>query len=190
MTRALLLIALVTAPLLARDPTYRLFVTNEEDNTVSVIDSRSHELVRTIDVGKRPRGIGFSPDRSKVYVALGDDNAIGEIDTVSLRSPQDSRRLRPRGLAVHPNGNIYLSNEDAGLASVLNPSNGEILAEIKVGIEPEGGRDAGRQARDGDQRVDLDGARDPRAGAYDRGQHPGRRSAREVDFSPDASTPM
>lgn len=139
MTRSLFLILLFSLPLIARDPTHRLFVTNEEDNTISVIDSRSHETIKTIEIGGRPRGIGFSPDRSLVYVALGDDNAIGVIDTQSLevlrKIPAGSD---PEAFDVHPNGNIYLSNEDSGLASVLDPKTGKILAEVKVGIEPEG----------------------------------------------------
>ena len=123
----------------AREPTHRLFVTNEEDNTVSVIDSRTHELVTTVEVGGRPRGIGFSPDRTKVYVALGDDNAIGVLDTQTLKLVKTiPAGSDPEAFDVHPNGRIYLSNEDAGKATVLNPETGKVEAEIEVGIEPEG----------------------------------------------------
>lgn len=125
--------------LAAREPTHRLFITNEGDDTVSVLDSRTDEPVATIEIGGRPRGIGFSPDRSKVYVALGDENAIGVIDTESLKVlkkiPAGSD---PEAFAVHPNGRIYLSNEDDGKATVLNPDTGKVEAEIEVGIEPEG----------------------------------------------------
>lgn len=135
----LLFASLGVAALQAREPTHRLFVTNEEDNTVSVIDSRTHELVQNIEVGGRPRGIGFSPDRAHVYVALGDENAIGVIDTVTLKVlkklPAGSD---PEAFDVHPNGRIYLSNEDSGKATVINPDTGKIEAEIQVGIEPEG----------------------------------------------------
>src|SRR5690606_26120010 len=80
-----ILALLAIATLEAREPTHRLFVTNEEDNTVTVIDSRTNEIEATVEVGGRPRGIGFSPDHTKVYVALGDDNAIGVIDTQTLK---------------------------------------------------------------------------------------------------------
>ena len=137
--RTLILLLTSVVALMARDPTGRLFVTNEGDDTVSVIDAKSGELVKAIEIGGRPRGIGFSPDRTHVYVALGDDNAIAVIDTATLavveKIPAGSD---PEAFAVHPNGHIYLSNEDEGEASVLNPENGEILAQIKVGIEPEG----------------------------------------------------
>ncbi|MDY6983311.1 MAG: PQQ-dependent catabolism-associated beta-propeller protein, partial [Pseudomonadota bacterium] len=42
-------------------PTNRLFVTNEEDNTVTVVNAGSLQVEKTIEVGNRPRGIGLSP---------------------------------------------------------------------------------------------------------------------------------
>ena len=121
------------------EPTYRIFVTNEAGDSVTVIDSRTDKVEKAIEVGGRPRGIGFSPDRSKVYVALGNENAIGVIDSATLALERKiSAGSDPEAFAVHPNGTIYLSNEDDGLATALNPDSGEILAEIKVGLEPEG----------------------------------------------------
>src|SRR4030095_6403709 len=121
------------------EPTYRAFVTNENDGTLSVLDISSGKVETTVSVGKRPRGIGFSPDRSQVYVAIGEDDAIAVVDTRTLqvlkKIPAGSD---PEAFAVHPNGHIYLSNEDANKASVLDPVSGEILAEIPVGSEPEG----------------------------------------------------
>lgn len=130
---------LLTAAPLVSQPTHRLFVTNEVGDSVTVIDSRTGEVEETVAVGGRPRGIGFSPDRKLVYVALGDENAIGvlNVETLELerKIPAGSD---PEAFAVHPDGTIYLSNEDEGLATALDPESGEILAEIKVGLEPEG----------------------------------------------------
>src|SRR5262245_63598039 len=121
------------------EPTYRAFVTNENDGTISVLDTRSGKVETTVSVGKRPRGIGFTPDRSQVYVALGEENVIAVVDTKTLqvvkKLPAGSD---PESFAVHPNGFIYLSNEDANQASVLDPVAGKVVAEIPVGIEPEG----------------------------------------------------
>jgi YVTN family beta-propeller protein len=50
-----------------------VYVSNEQDNTISVIDGGTLKLVDTIPVGRRPRGIGLSADRQKLYVAVGDD---------------------------------------------------------------------------------------------------------------------
>src|SRR5256885_6647081 len=66
------------APAQSRGPL--LYVSNEIANTISVIAPASGSVVRTIAVGKRPRGMALSPDGHTVYVALGQDDAIGVID--------------------------------------------------------------------------------------------------------------
>ena len=48
---------------------YIAYVSNEKSNTVSVIDTDKLEVVRTIKVGQRPRGIAFTKDQKYVLVA-------------------------------------------------------------------------------------------------------------------------
>ena len=57
------------------------YVSNERSNSVTVIDTATDEVVDTIAVGARPRGIGLSPDGSILYLALGRDDTIGVVDT-------------------------------------------------------------------------------------------------------------
>jgi YVTN family beta-propeller protein len=45
-----------------------LFVSNERDNTVTVLDGESLKILRTIPVGERPRGIVITPDHHEVLV--------------------------------------------------------------------------------------------------------------------------
>src|SRR5688572_26455834 len=54
-------------PAAAKGP--KLFVSNEIDGTVSVIDTATLQVMQSIAVGKRPRGIRGSPDGKTVYVA-------------------------------------------------------------------------------------------------------------------------
>src|SRR5262245_32248140 len=49
---------------------YRIYVTNEASGDLSVIDSARHDVIATVKLGKRPRGIHASPDRKTIYVAL------------------------------------------------------------------------------------------------------------------------
>src|SRR5499427_9658888 len=77
----------VEAPKTAEKPaaTYHVYATNETGNNVSVIDPTTNEVVATIDVGKRPRGIHVSPDRKTVYVALSGSPIGGpNVDEKSL----------------------------------------------------------------------------------------------------------
>ncbi len=48
----------------------RAYVSNEDGHTVTVIDTDKNEVISTIPVGKRPRGIQLSHDGKTLYVAL------------------------------------------------------------------------------------------------------------------------
>ncbi|MBL1142389.1 MAG: PQQ-dependent catabolism-associated beta-propeller protein [Proteobacteria bacterium] len=132
------LLALITFSVSA-SPINRIFVTNEKGDSVSVINGTSLEVEATIEIGERPRGIGLSPDGSELYVAVSEENKIKVVDPSSLEILREFEAgSDPETFAVHPNGNIYISNEDDAKATVFNPKTGEQVAEIKVGLEPEG----------------------------------------------------
>ena len=117
-----------------------IFVSNEKDNTVTVIDSETLKVVKTIATGARPRGMIMTPDFKKLIVCAGDDNRLDIIDTTtfelerSLDSGPD-----PELLDIDSKGDrIYVANEDDGMVTVLQFADGNVLAEIPVGVEPEG----------------------------------------------------
>ena len=119
--------------------TQRIFVTNERSDDLSVIDGATLKVETTVKVGKRPRGIGLSPDGKELYIAASDENVIKALDPVSLRVLREfAAGSDPETFAVHPNGHIYISNEDDAKATVIDPADGRQLAEIEVGLEPEG----------------------------------------------------
>ncbi len=139
MRRILLASVLAIAAVHAQAGDTRVFVTNESGDDVSVIDAATATVIGTIPVGKRPRGIGTAPDGSEIYVAVSGENAIAVIDPVSMKVLRKfDSGPDPETFAVHPNGNLYISNEEHAKASVFNPKTGELVAEIKVGLEPEG----------------------------------------------------
>lgn len=59
-------------------------LSNEKDNTVTVIDGKTLEVIKTIPTARRPRGIIASPDGKEVYVAAGDGDIMDVIDTAKL----------------------------------------------------------------------------------------------------------
>ena len=61
-----------------------LFVSSEKDHAVSVLDGESYALVKQIRTAARPRHLRFTPDRSRIYVACGDGDAIDVIDVAKL----------------------------------------------------------------------------------------------------------
>ena len=75
-------VGLLSGLVLATAPAHAFiaYVSNEKSNTVSVIDTESWTVTKTIKVGQRPRGIEFSRDGKFVMVAVGDDDTIQVID--------------------------------------------------------------------------------------------------------------
>src|SRR4249919_1146072 len=57
-----------------------IYVSNEKDNTITVIDGASLEPVKTIPVGQRPRGIVLSNDKKSLYICASDSDHIEVLD--------------------------------------------------------------------------------------------------------------
>src|SRR5437764_12229261 len=49
---------------------YEICVSNEKSGDITLVDGATRNVLATIPVGKRPRGIIASPDGKMVYVAL------------------------------------------------------------------------------------------------------------------------
>ncbi len=89
-----LLVLTITAGSLdknAPQPGFRIYVTNENSGDLSVIDGSTLELLATIPLGKRPRGIHASPDGKTIYVALSGSPIGGPgVDESKLPPPDRS----------------------------------------------------------------------------------------------------
>src|ERR1700681_4241190 len=58
-------------------PAVAVYVTNEASGDMTVIDATAQSAVRTISLGKRPRGLKVSPDHTRLYVALSGSPIAG-----------------------------------------------------------------------------------------------------------------
>jgi YVTN family beta-propeller protein len=141
------------------ESTYRIYVTNEGSGELSVIDPVNHDVIATVKLGKRPRGIHASPDGKTIYVALsGSPFAPPGVDESTLPPPDKSadgigvfdvatNKLvkviaggsDPEEFDLSKDGSlIYVSNEDTGAASIIDLAAGKVIKTIAVGDEPEG----------------------------------------------------
>jgi YVTN family beta-propeller protein len=140
-------------------PSVGVYITNETSGDLSVIDANTQTVVSTISLGKRPRGIAVSPDKSTLYVALsGSPPAPPGVDESTLPPPDrtadgigvvDIRQQKlikvlpsgtdPEVVAVsHDGTRVFVANEDAAIASVVDVATGKILQTFPTGEEPEG----------------------------------------------------
>jgi YVTN family beta-propeller protein len=55
-----------------------LYVTNQFDGNVSVIDVDARKVVRTIAAGKAPSGVAAAPGGDRVYVADQGSGCVGD----------------------------------------------------------------------------------------------------------------
>lgn len=140
-----------------------VYVSNEDSGDISIISTVSNQVVDTLDVGRRPRGIRVSHDGKKVFVALSgspkcppsmsdedcakqetdkskDGIAVVDVNTANLE------RVLPGGsdpeqFDLSADGrHLFVSNEDSDQMTVVDIASGEVMKTVAVGREPEGVR--------------------------------------------------
>lgn len=144
-------------------PSYagRAYVSNEDGQSVSVLDTAKGEVIATIEVGKRPRGLKLNADGTRLYVAVSGlpkcppsvpdeecakrkrDLAADGIAVVDTRTHKLIEVLKagsdPEQFDISKDGKrLYVANEDAATASVVDVASGKVIERISVGKEPEG----------------------------------------------------
>jgi YVTN family beta-propeller protein len=139
------------------------YVTNEDSQELTVIDTRTDSVIATFPVGTRPRGVRVSQDGKTVFIALsgspkcpptmpdeecaklGADKSKDGIAVVDAQTRKVTRVLPggsdPEAFDISRDGNtLFVSNEDAGTASIVDIASGKVRSTVPVGTEPEGVR--------------------------------------------------
>ena len=126
---------------------FRIYVTNERSGDLSEIDASTLQLISTVPLGKRPRGIHASPDHHFLYIALSGSPLARSRSRREQASSARQDRRRHRRLrcaaeqtrARHPSGSdpenfdltkdgrsIIVSNEDDAKASFIDIATGKV----------------------------------------------------------------
>jgi PQQ-dependent catabolism-associated beta-propeller protein len=137
---ALLVASLAVGFMATPASAYMVYVSNEKGNTITVLDSTTMKVVKTVPVGQRPRGITISPDGKFIYLCASDDDTIQVINTADMQvvgtlpSGPD-----PELFVLSPDGKVlYVANENDNLVTVIDLATKKVVSEIPVGVEPEG----------------------------------------------------
>jgi len=140
-----------------------LYVSNWGGRSVSVIDTQTQQVVRTIGVGIRPNDMAMSPD-GRLFVACAGDNTVHVIQTRTLvdkpretdqTAPPDETALEiistalypqspegstPVGVAVSPDGKVLYvvnaDNNDCVVADISDPKLAKVVGFIPTGWYP------------------------------------------------------
>lgn len=110
----------------------RLYVANEDSATLTVLDTKTGQVVARIPVGKEPEGVRVSPDGKYTLVTSEGDNAVSVIDTRTLK---EVKRVpvgkRPRDAAFTPDSKTaYVSGEFANALYRMHVPEGEPVERI------------------------------------------------------------
>ena len=124
--------------------TGKLYVSNEDDGTVSVISKESLSVVKTITLaaGSRPHHINDSPDGSIVYVAEFGANRVAAIDTETdsvaaelITNPSVAARTHSVWVSQN-NQTLYVANSGLNEIAAIDIGSNTILWSLPVGSNP------------------------------------------------------
>jgi YVTN family beta-propeller protein len=133
-------LACLFAPVSAR--AQNAYITNQRDNTVSVIDTETDTVVGSpIPVASNPRGVAVTSDGSKVYVAGGGTVSVIDTATNTVVGSPITVGGNPQGVAVTPDGRkVYVARSisDFGNSVSVIDAPPNTVATITVGSFPFG----------------------------------------------------
>lgn len=118
-----------------------IFVSNEGDDTVTVLDGETFETIRTVPTGQRPRDMRWNADKTLLFIAASGSDRIEALDPATLEIVDHIEAGEdPEIFSIDPSGRILVAaNEDDNEVTVTDLATGEALRTIEeVGIEPEG----------------------------------------------------
>ena len=116
----------------------QFYAANHEEDTISVVDMGSLNVLQTLAGMDSPNGLAFNPDATLLCAAHRNTDSVTcvHMGLLPMRWTRPVGHL-PNGLAYNPsNGHLYVANYGSGDVTVLDGSVGTELTTIPVGDEP------------------------------------------------------
>src|SRR5262249_13220518 len=113
-----------------------LYVANENDNTVTIIDMERRVPVGEVQVGVEPEGMGLSPDGKILVNTSETTNMAHFIDTATRQIVANVLvDARPRFAEFKRAGSeLWVSSEVGGTVSIIDPVKHEVIKKITFPI--------------------------------------------------------
>jgi YVTN family beta-propeller protein len=114
----------------------RIYISNEDTKTASVINVASGKVEHIIPVGQEPEGVTTTPDGRQFYVTC---EAGGDIYLIDAGSFEISHHFkvngRPRSVGLLADGSIaFIPSESAGELNVIDAKQGVVLKTISLPV--------------------------------------------------------
>lgn len=111
-----------------------ILVTNWCSYTLDVISIEKQKKVKSIKIGRYPRGIAVSADSSKAYIAEMGGSNIHEIDLTDFTKKLIPVGVNPRAVVLSPdNTKLYVTLNIAGKVAAWDLVNNKSLGSVKTG---------------------------------------------------------
>lgn len=112
----------------------RIYISNEDTKTASVINIASGKLEHIVPVGQEPEGVTTTPDGKQFYVTCEAGGDIYVVDTASYSAVAHFKvNGRPRSVAFLSGGAIgFIPSESAGELNVIDSLNAKVLQTITL----------------------------------------------------------
>ena len=112
-----------------------LLITNEKSDSVSVFDTETDQVVKTIAVGKTPHAIGVIMNRQLAYTGNRGDDTISVIDINSMKVVKTIKLPHTiMNLEVSPGGRYVSANSRTSLhVSFIDTKSNTIIKTVEVG---------------------------------------------------------
>jgi YVTN family beta-propeller protein len=116
--------------------TNKIFVTNGQSGTVTIIDGLTDNVSGPITVGANPIAVAVNPATNKAYVANSNSNSVTVIDGKTLGSNTVTVGGYPLFVAVNvPTNKIYVANQNDNTVTVIDGSTNNTTT-VPVGLGP------------------------------------------------------
>jgi YVTN family beta-propeller protein len=136
-----------------------LWVTNRSDNTLTIFDTKTYEVLDSLECGDFPIRIKFTPDGSKVLISNAQSADVAIFDALNKKLlakvvlavplPEETDEERffakefkgssiPIGLVVPHNNTAYVANTNADLVSEIDLVDFKITRHFTTGKQPDG----------------------------------------------------
>ena len=112
----------------------RIYISNEDTKTASVINIVSGKLEHIVPVGQEPEGVTTTPDGKQFYVTCEAGGDIYVVDTSSYSAVAHFKvNGRPRSVAFLSGGGIgFIPSESVGELNVIDSVNAKVLKTITL----------------------------------------------------------
>ncbi|MGV0851335.1 Ig-like domain-containing protein [Mycolicibacterium phlei] len=93
----------------------RAYVTNKAAGTVTIVDTATNSIVKTVAAGMNPDGIAVKPDGAQIYVTSSQNNTITVVNTATGATARTISLTNPTAIGISPSGQtLYVTSGSTG----------------------------------------------------------------------------